>query len=105
MKDKLMVVDDENDILVTIKTIFEHHGYEVTAVSNGVECVKNIEAGFKGVILLDVMMPGMDGWDTLKTIIEKELWKGIIIIMLTAVEHPDPKMENVKEADNIYLST
>ncbi|MBN1622428.1 MAG: response regulator [Endomicrobiales bacterium] len=94
---KLMVVDDEPDILTTIRVLFEHNGYEVVTASNGKECIEELEKGFKGVIILDIMMPGIDGWDTVKQIIDKGLWKDIVIIMLTAVEQPSEKMESVKE--------
>ena len=83
MSKKILIVDDETDILTTIKTIFERLNYDVITVNNGLDCIKEIEKGFKGVILMDIMMPDMDGWDTIREIIKKGLTNGIIIEVIT----------------------
>ena len=84
MEKKLMIVDDDPDILITIRRIFENEGFEVYTVDSGMDCIKELEKGFKGVILMDIMMPFMDGWDTIREIIQKGLNKQIIISILTA---------------------
>ncbi len=85
MKKAMIVVDDDADILNSIKTLFEHEGYKVTAVKNGRECIHRIEQGFKGVVLLDIMMPEMDGWDTIRAIVEKDLITNVNIFLITAI--------------------
>ncbi len=84
MKKRIMVVDDDPDILITIRRIFEKEGFEVYAVDSGMDCIKEIERGFKGPILMDIMMPFMDGWDTIEEIKNKGLSKNVIISILTA---------------------
>lgn len=61
MKEKIMIVDDEPDVLDSLKMVLEAQDYDVTTASNGAECLEKLEKGFKGVILLDLMMPVMDG--------------------------------------------
>lgn len=78
-----MVVDDEPDILSSLKTIFEHNNFEVITVESGFECIRELEKGFKGVILMDLMMPKMDGWDTIKEIVEKGYIKNVAINIIT----------------------
>ena len=83
MAKKIMVVDDEPDILSSLKTVFEHNDYDVVAVESGFECLKELEKGFKGVILMDLMMPKMDGWDTIKEIVERGLIQNVAINIIT----------------------
>ena len=83
MNKRVMIVDDEPDILISLKAVLEHEEYEVITVDNGFECIKKIENGFQGIILMDLMMPGMDGWDTIKTIIDKGLIKEVAINIIT----------------------
>ncbi len=84
MKKRIMVVDDDPDILITIRRIFEKEGFEVYAVDSGIDCIKEIERGFKGPVLMDIMMPFMDGWDTIEEIKNRGLSKNVIISILTA---------------------
>jgi DNA-binding response OmpR family regulator len=84
MEKKIMVVDDDPDILITIRKIFEREGFEVYTVDSGIDCIKELEGGFKGVILMDIMMPFMDGWDTIDEIMKKGFEKNVIIYILTA---------------------
>jgi len=83
MNKKVMIVDDEPDILISLKAVLEHEEYEVITVSSGFECIEKIEGGFQGIILMDLMMPEMDGWDTIKTIIDKGLIKEVAINIIT----------------------
>ena len=78
-----MVVDDETDILASIRALFEKQNYEVTTVESGEECIQELENGFKGVILMDIMMPNMDGWDTIKKIVNRGLIKNVAINIIT----------------------
>jgi DNA-binding response OmpR family regulator len=86
---RIMVVDDDPDILITIRRIFEKEGYEVFTVDSGMDCIKELERGFKGIILLDIMMPFMDGWDTIEEITKRGLTKNVVISILTAKGIPD----------------
>ena len=89
MKKRIMIVDDDPDILITFREVFEHEGYDVYTVDSGIDCIKEIENGFKGVILMDIMMPFMDGWDTIDEINKRGLLKNIVISIITAKGTPD----------------
>ena len=79
MKKRIMIVDDETDILISLKIFFENNNYEVITVKNGFDCIKELKKGFKGIVLMDIMMPKMDGWETIKKIVEKDLIKNIYL--------------------------
>ena len=83
MYKKVMIVDDEKDILTSLKTVFQNKDYEVITVDNGYDCISEIEKGFKGIILMDIMMPGIDGWQTIREIVKRGLIKNVAIGIIT----------------------
>ena len=85
MKRNIMVVDDDDDTLNSLKNIFEHKGHDVVTVSDGIACIEKLENGFKGIILMDLMMPKMDGWDTIREIVRRGLEKNVDILVITAI--------------------
>lgn len=78
-----MVVDDEPDVLVSLKVLLQYQNYDVTTVSNGVECLKELKKGFKGIILMDLMMPKMDGWETINEIVKRGYIEDVAIAIIT----------------------
>lgn len=91
MEKKIMIVDDETDVLISLKTVFERNKYEVITVTNGIECIKEIEKGFKGIVLMDLMMPEMDGWETIQEIVNLGLSKNVSIAIITGKGTKDSK--------------
>lgn len=83
MNKKVMIVDDEPDVLISLKTVLERQNYEVTTVTNGEDCLDEINKGFKGVILMDLMMPVMDGWETINQIIKRGYADDVAISIIT----------------------
>jgi CheY-like chemotaxis protein len=83
---KLLVVDDNKDIRYSIKTALESidKTYQITEASSGEDCIKKLVTGKPDIILMDVMMPGMDGMETTIKIKENPDFKDIKIIYLTA---------------------
>ena len=105
MNKKIMIVDDEPDVLKSLKTILERQNYEVTTVENGFECLSEVENGFKGVILMDIMMPEMDGWETIRELIDRGLMNGLFIEIITAKGTPDrDKMKGLESYIEDYLA-
>jgi two-component system phosphate regulon response regulator PhoB len=83
-KAKILVVDDEKDILDLIQMSLEREGYKVCAVESGEECVKRAREKMPDLIVLDLMLPGMDGLDVCRVIKNDSKTRHIPIIMLTA---------------------
>ena len=105
MKKRIMVVDDDPDILIVIRKIFEKEGYEVLTVDSGMDCIKELERGFKGVILMDIMMPFMDGWDTIEEITKRGYETNVVISILTAKGTPDhEKMKGLESHIYDYIT-
>ena len=79
---KILVVDDEEKIREMIRKYAEHEGYEVTCASNGAEAVRIFETGQFDAVVMDVMMPEMDGYEALKKMRET---RDVHCIFLTAL--------------------
>ncbi len=78
-----MIVDDEEDIRISVGQIFEVSGYEVTKAEDGNDCLNKLERAIPDLVILDIMMPGMSGWDVAARIKENSKWSKIPIIFLT----------------------
>lgn len=83
MMKRVMIVDDEPDVLLSLKTVLQRQSYDVVTVSNGAECLDELEKGFKGVVLMDLMMPIMDGWETINQIVKRGYTKNVAIEIIT----------------------
>jgi len=85
MADKVLVVDDEWEIRDMLSRFLTEEGYEVILASNGEEAIELAERENPQVILLDIMMPGIDGIETCKRLKAEEKTRFIPIIMATAL--------------------
>lgn len=65
---KILIVDDDDNILELIKSVLEQEGYDVIKAHNGEECLELLKTIKPDLILLDMMMPGMDGKEVCKRI-------------------------------------
>lgn len=104
MNRHVMIVDDNEYVRASVDIICESAQLELTSAASGTECLKQLEEGFRGVILMDIMMPDMDGWDTIRAMVERGLYQGNIIVMLTGMGEPDSKMEGLQEYVSDYMT-
>ena len=81
---KLMIVDDNQDLVYSLETLFKMEGYDVITADNGFSCLQELEKGFQGIIILDMMMPVMDGTETLKKMVLEGFIKENVVLVLTA---------------------
>ena len=95
---KIMVVDDNKIILQTIGPMLEKEGYEVIIADSGDMCLEILKDEKPDLILMDVMMPLMDGWETVEEIRKDEANRDIIISMLTVKARERDKAKSLDEA-------
>lgn len=97
----VLLVDDNSKYL---KDALPFYGYEVEAVNDGVQALRSLEQGKKfDIVLLDVMMPNMDGWQTLKAIRSNENTKHLPVIMLTAINQDQKMVFGLKNGADDYV--
>lgn len=83
VKKKIMVVDDEEPLLILLKEVLENEGFNVITAKSGMECLKKLKKVKPDIIIMDMMMPTMSGYDTIKKIRENPKTKNLRVIILT----------------------
>ena len=78
---KILVVDDEDSILRLVESMLAPGGYEVVLAHSGEECLEKFRDACPDIVLLDIMMPGMNGYEVLRILRQQS---NIPVIMLTA---------------------
>ena len=99
---KLLLAEDERSLSKALTAILEHNGYTVDAVYDGVEALEYLEMGEYEGLILDIMMPRMDGMTALQKI--REQGNQIPILMLTAKSEVDDKVAGLDNGANDYLT-
>ena len=100
MKTRIMVVDDDPNIRELVRLYLEKEGFEVTCAERGDEAVKMFRASPPNLMLLDVMLPGMDGWQVCR---EVRKISNIPIIMLTAKDETFDKVLGLELGADDYI--
>lgn len=89
----ILVVEDTTDLLTSIVEVLHMEGYEVSHASNGREALSQLSILNPDLIITDLMMPEMNGFDFIGQVRENAKWKGILILVYSAL----PKNENEKK--------
>jgi len=90
---KIMVVDNEPDIVDLTRTVLEIGGYEVVPAYSGEECLDKLEDTDVDLVLLDIMMPGMSGWDVFNRI--KKTHDDLKVAFMSVLEISDKRKETL----------
>ncbi len=96
----ILVVDDDRNINVLIQMYLEHRGFQVSCAYNGITGLETIETGNIHLLILDLMMPDMDGWEMCKRV--RDLGD-IPILMLTARGDTSDKLRGFEIGADDYL--
>ena len=84
MAKKILIVDDEPNILSALEFLLQNSGYDVLLAQNGEAGLKLVESHVPDLVLLDVMMSSMTGYEMCQRMRERDDWQHIKIIMLSA---------------------
>lgn len=99
-----MIVDDDPSFLYTLERILKKKGFEVETASSGEECIARIDEYNPEIILLDIMMPYMDGFQTLKKIKSRGEWDSIHVVMLTAQDDESSIIRAIEMGASDYFT-
>lgn len=103
-KKKILIVEDEFFLAETIRARLEHQGYEISYADNGAEALALLEKTPVDLILMDVTMPVMDGWEATKKIRSHPKLKEIPVIFLTARAQHEDHLKAHEAGGSDYLS-
>lgn len=101
---KILVVDDERHIVRLVQVNLERVGYSVITAFDGVECLEKVKVEAPDLIVLDVMMPRMDGFETLKKLRSDDSTKDLPVVMLTARAQDKDVLTGYTHGVDLYLT-
>jgi CheY-like chemotaxis protein len=88
MSRSILVVDDDRDIRESIGTILTEEGYEVRMAANGLEALRLMGDRAPDLLLLDLMMPIMDGWQVMRVLRADKALQRVPVVVLSALSAP-----------------
>ena len=90
----LLIVDDDSGVTDMLSTLLKLQGYEVTTANRGMDCMDSLRKKIPDLILLDLMMPDMDGWAVCR---EVRRFSNVPILIISAINDPD-KIASILDA-------
>ncbi len=103
-RSKVMIVDDDMDSLLPLKRSLEQENYKVAEAYNGQDALKKAVAEIPDIILLDLMMPGMDGYEVCNRLKKETTLRNTQIIMLTAKGEVGDKVKGLELGADDYVT-
>jgi CheY-like chemotaxis protein len=104
MAKKILIVDDDEMVLLALQELLKPEGYEIGAVTRGADALTKIEQQIYNLILIDVIMPEMDGYELCRRIRLRPEYAETPIIFLTAKSREEDRVQGLDAGGNIYLS-
>jgi len=104
MAKRILVVDDDDNILGLERMILEQKGFDVTTAAGGKEALDCLSTGTYDLVLLDVMMPDMDGFTLCRKIKEDERHREVPVIFLTAKGGGEALAEGFESGAVMYIN-
>jgi DNA-binding response OmpR family regulator len=101
---KILIADDEPSIVTAVEFLLRREGYEVEIARDGSEALERIEASRPDLVVLDVMMPQKSGYEVCRSIREREDWRDIKIIMLSAKGRDAEVTKGMTMGADVYVT-
>ncbi len=101
---KVLIVDDERDILDLLRMHLEHEGHEVAEAANGIDALKQAISAIPDLIVLDWMLPGLDGLSVFKRLRTDSRTRDIPVILLTAKAQQADRLTGLELGADDYLT-
>jgi len=99
---RILIVDDEGPLTTLLGHAFEHDGFQVTIAHDGIDCMNKVASFRPDVIIMDIMMPKLDGVDTTKLIRRNRSYGNTIIVALSARTDVETR-QRMREAGANYF--
>jgi len=104
MSKTVLIVDDEEYIVTSLEYVVKSAGYETVIAYDGEQAMEKVTATVPDLLILDVMMPKLDGFEVCEKIRANPLWKSIRIIMLTAKGRDSEREKGMSLGADAYMT-
>lgn len=103
MSKKILVVDDDELVLIAISELLTPSGFSVTTCANGPEALERVASDRFDLVILDVIMPEMDGFEVCQRIRQLDSYAETPVMMLTAKSGEEDRQRGLEVGANLYL--
>lgn len=100
----ILVVDDNKITTKLLRRYLEANGYEAKEAYDGIDCLEKVEERHPDAIVLDVMMPRMDGYETARRLKESEATRHIPVVIVTALNDVQNQLKSIESGADDFLS-
>lgn len=104
MSKRILIVDDDEMVRIALVELLRPEGYEVETVGSARDALAKIEKGMYDLLMLDIIMPEMDGITLCRKIREREDYNEVPIVFLTAKSRDEDREKGMDVGANIFLS-
>jgi len=104
MAKRILVVDDDEMVLMALDELLRPEGYEVRTVSSGNDALKSLDQEDYDLLVLDIIMPEMDGFELCKRIRQREDYGERPILFLTAKSRDEDRVQGLEAGANLFIS-
>ncbi len=101
---RVLLVDDDREILEMTSLLLGGAGYAVTTAASGEEALYRVREEIPDLVLLDINMPGMDGWEVLRVLQEDEATAGIPVVMFSVNFEVREKLRALQQGARDYVT-
>jgi len=100
---RILIVDDEMPISILLTQTFEQDGHQVTTAGNGIECMNKMASFRPDVVIMDIMMPKLDGVDTTRLIRRNKNYSDTVIVALSAKADEETRKRMREAGANLFM--
>ncbi len=104
MAKTILVVDDDELVRMALNELLRPEGYEVHLVASGAEAIEKLDQNGYDLLMLDIIMPEMDGFELCRKIRERENYRDTPIVFLTAKSRDEDRDKGIEAGANLFLS-
>ena len=101
---KILIVDDEPNIIMSLEYALQKNGFEVFVARDGQEALDILKKKVPDLVLLDIMMPNVDGYETLQKIKENEKLASVKVLFLSAKNKENDIEKGLSLGANLYIT-
>ncbi len=100
---RILIVDDEKPIATLLAQTFEQEGHQVASASDGIDCMNKMASFRPDVVIMDIMMPKLDGIDATKLIRRNQSYSSTIIVALSAKADDETRKKMKEVGANLFM--
>jgi CheY-like chemotaxis protein len=99
----VLIVEDDEDTATSLGTLMQMFGYEVARAADGPSACRALQASPPDVVLLDIGLPKMDGWEVAKWIREQSVWKRPLLVAITGYGEDADRLRSEEAGIDLHL--